>query len=58
MKADRVLVEYWSEVLKKDRQFFVCSKCDYPLKHSDTMCPNCGFELSNKVILPQRRKSK
>lgn len=58
MRADWVLIEYWSEVLRQNRHFYVCSKCSYVLKHSDTVCPNCGSEMSDKVILPQRRMFK
>lgn len=58
MKADRIFVEYWSEILKENRHFFICSKCYYALKESVMVCPNCGSELSHKVMLPKRRKSK
>lgn len=58
MKADRIFVERWSEILKEYKHFFICSKCYCTLKESVMICPNCGSELSNKVILPKRGKSK
>ena len=47
------MVEYWSEVLHKDRHFFICSKCFYASKSPVIVCPNCNSEMSNKIILPK-----
>ena len=57
MRTHWKLVEYWSEVLHKDRHFFICSKCFYTSKSPVIICPNCNSEMSNKIILPKEESN-
>ena len=49
-----IFKEYWSEVLHKDRHFFMCSNCLKTYSIVTNVCPHCKKTMDSRIELSKK----